>query len=1050
MTVDSHMPSFFSQILRIIFSSFFFLSGLLLFQANTLSQGQHLNFQRITVEDGLSQGSITTILQDRKGFIWIGTHDGLNRFDGVECKVYRHNPNDSATLSSSWITCLYEDSSGILWVGTNNGLNRFNPSKETFRSFVSQSSTSSNESNRSTVRSIHEINIHDTLMLMVGMDGATLFDPRTETFSKFGELLSKYLQKSVIHSLSKDSGGYLWVASDNSLFRFAPNDTSVIQVHMFEETLVSKNYALLLPDQQDDPVLIGSQQGLYQYYPEHKNFVLIDTMVVKVLLRDRSKNIWIGTDRGIALLSDSTRNPLQISFFQSDPSSITSLSNNFVTAIMEDAAGSIWVGTLNGLNRLDKYSSGFILLRHIPGNSNTIGSNFVLPILEDSKGNIWFGTLGSGISILKQGTTAGHQFTHLQHSTEALNSLSSKIIRSLLEDREGNIWIGGDGRLDLYNPVSARFQRHHLVPPTDTYWTNSMIEARDGSIWAVTNQLIKIIKINSSRTAEIRNTAVRQVFTDLTLGIQLLKYKNTIDSGALLNTVFEDREGIIWIGTDRGLMKFDPHSEMYTGSYNNHRNDPSSLSNNDVWCITEDTADTSDILWVGTSQGLNRFDRRSGRAVAYLEQEGFPNSCVYGILIDEKKRLWLSTNRGITCFDDKLERGKKFKNFDASDGLQGNEFNRQAYYKLRNGHFVFGGTQGVTMFNPMSIQSNPYIPPVILTGFTRMGSRVMFDRAISDVSVINLNYDDAVVTFEFVALNFTKGQKNKYAYMMEGLEQGWIDNGSRRFVSYAGLKPGSYVFRVKASNNDGVWNESGLAIMINVYPPFWETWWFRLVIGMMFIGGLFWIVSIREKRRKEIERLRLRIARDLHDEIGGNLTGIAVAGSLLQKEFSQNDDRQRKAFEITKTAVDTSGLMRDLVWIINPENDTLEDLCFRMKDIGIAMLGNRKVVFQLPNDSPRHPINLEVKRNIFLIYKEILNNIAKHSSAQEVTISMKLTGRSLILHVSDDGVGFGDEPTSRGMGLQSMRARATSVGGVLLIKSEKEKGTQVDVTVPIT
>jgi signal transduction histidine kinase len=349
----------------------------------------------------------------------------------------------------------------------------------------------------------------------------------------------------------------------------------------------------------------------------------------------------------------------------------------------------------------------------------------------------------------------------------------------------------------------------------------------------------------------------------------------------------------------------------------------------------------------------------------------------------------------------------------------------------------------------MLIEANPYVPPVVLTAFSKMGTPVLFDRDISDVTSIDLEYDDAAISFGFVALNFTKSEKNLYLYMMEGLDRSWNSNGTGRFVNYSRLEPGSYVFRVKGSNNDGLWNAAGIAVSVNVRPPFWERWWFRMLGALTLAGAIVLLVTARDRRRRDLERLRLRIARDLHDEIGGNLTGIAVAGSLLRKSGPLSPDQDQKADDITKTAVQTTDLMRDLVWIINPQNDTFDDLYFRMKDAANSMLGGRRVTFHFPQDSARRQLKLDVKRSVYLIYKEMMNNIAKHSCATEVTVSFVMTAGSIVLTVADNGIGFDPSVGSQGMGLKNVAARAHSLSGTVRIESRPGSGTRIIVSAPI-
>jgi signal transduction histidine kinase len=443
-------------------------------------------------------------------------------------------------------------------------------------------------------------------------------------------------------------------------------------------------------------------------------------------------------------------------------------------------------------------------------------------------------------------------------------------------------------------------------------------------------------------------------------------------------------------------------------------------------------------------------DRATGRCVRYLEREGFPSSWVYGILQDDEGRLWLSTNAGLVLFDDRQAAGDRFVHFDHRDGLAGDEFNRRSHVRRRNGEMLFGGPNGVTRFFPEAIRGSRRHAPVVLKAFHSLGKRVHFDRDIADVTLIELSPYQNAFSFQYTALSFWGASRQEYQYMLEGLDNDWIRAGVERSVQYAYVPPGEYVFRVRGANGDGARRDPGVAVRLVIHPPFWTRWWF-IALSALAVGlAAAAIVRARVRRMRDMELLRTRIARDLHDEIGSNLSSIAMRSEMLQRQ-SALDDRERKTLNgISSVALTTLNDMKDIVWLIRPGNDALDDLFLRMKDTAASLLEGREYRLTFPAEPVDRRIGLEWKQNVYLLYKEALTNIARHSGATSADIEARVEANRLMLRIRDDGAGFDPAGSSAGNGLRNMRERAGLIGASLDIQTRPGEGTTVSLAARIT
>jgi hypothetical protein len=422
--------------------------------------------------------------------------------------------------------------------------------------------------------------------------------------------------------------------------------------------------------------------------------------------------------------------------------------------------------------------------------------------------------------------------------------------------------------------------------------------------------------------------------------------------GGFVWALYQDTQGCIWVCTSGGLNKID-RQEGLISHYTCEPSNPLSLSAYSVRSIHEDGEGT---LWVGTAAGLNKFDRSTGTFIQFSVRDGLESDHLGAILNDDHGSLWMSTTRGISKFD---PRTGVFRNYDEDDGVTTHPWYAQPGYRTRNGEMYFGGTNGFVRFHPDSIADNPYVPPIVITKFLKFDNLATLDTAITEKKVIELSYDEDFFAFEFASLNYTNSAKNQYTYKLNGFDKNWVQSGTRRYASYTHLDPGTYVFTVKGSNNDGKWNEAGTSIAVFIRPPYWQTWWFRALVAVVTILLFVLAYNYRVARLLEIERLRVRISTDLHDEIGSNLSAIALQSDLVRSDVSKGDQGFDRLTEISRSARQMANDLRDIVWTINPGLDRLSDIVDRMRSIAPTMLGGISYTFQGQTETSTDKLEME-------------------------------------------------------------------------------------------
>ncbi len=846
-----------------------------------------MRFERVSIEDGLSQSFVTSLVQDATGFLWLGTQSGLNRYDGYRFEIYRHDPSDPASVAHDWISVLAEDPSGDLWVGTEGGgLSRWRRATDSFQHYRHDPDDASSlsghrvidlawagapearkrqhrapEARKRPYRAPEEGGRRASGALWIATFDAGLnrLDPASGSIERFRHDPSDAasLSDDQLAAVYVDRGGTLWVGTWGGLDSFEP-ETGTFRHHRHDP---------------EDPLSLSDDR-------------------VRVVVEDARGRLWIGTRHGLNRLAADGES---FERFLHEPSKPSSLSHDSVRCLFEDSDGRLWVGTDGGLNLWREEAAGFAAYLADADDPESLSSDAIAQIAEDRSGVLWIGTLGGGVGKWNPSTWS---FPHYRAAGGASNN-----VFAISEDPDGGLWIGTVGSgLERIDRDTGRRERHGAGPGgLGDDRVTALLHDREGTLWIGTvgagvsrfdrrSGMFESHRHDPQRPGSLSNDAVTVLYEDrrdrLWVGTWIgglnrylgdgtfRRYRHDHEEPRSLGSdrVFslaEDSAGRLWVATDgAGLNLWREEREDFLRLVHDP-DDPTGLSDSQLAALHADAADR---LWIGTkSGGLDRlvsFEESSGRAVFenYSAADGLAAGSVWGILSDESGHLWLSTNGGLSRLDPE---SRTFRNFDTSHGLQSNEFNQGAYYRSASGEMFFGGVDGFNAFFPDRIRTNTAVPPVVLTGLTRFNDPLTFGRPLFDVTEVGLSYKDHFLAFEFAALDFTAPEKNHYRYRLEGFDEGWVDLGTERRVTFASLEPGDYTLRVQGANNDGVWNEEGLALALSVAPPFWQRWWFRS-LTMLFSASVFvaaYRVRTRAIRNRNIllERQVKERTRDLED-----------------------------------------------------------------------------------------------------------------------------------------------------------------------------------------
>lgn len=803
----------------------------------TFAPGASLRFEHLTIDDGLTQNAGLAMLQDSAGYLWVGSQDGLNRYDGYDITQFKHDPDNPASLGFNSIASLYEDADGILWVGTwGGGLNRFDAKTSAFTRY---------EPNPDDPNSI--INPIVTAIaedgrggLWVGTQGGLeRFNPTTEKFTHVNALPISVIQPAGDGTLWLGTGAFS--VTGTGLYRFDPAANKSELMGTQGECFQSPNVSDILTDPQGSLwISYGGYGvtggGLDRYDPASGKCVhfdddqtpdnqITDNNLTDLLL-DREGALWATSwSGGVWRLPD--LNAENFTVIHHDSADPESLSNDNTFSILQDRSGVIWIGTLSaGINKLNPQTLQFRTYRNKASDPESLASNHVGVFAETPNGVVWVGTWENGLGRFDPATG---KFANFRNDPEDPQSLSSDLVMSLFADADNTLWVGTlGGGLNHLDPRTGKFTRYQ----NDAASPASLLE----------NQITDILRDPDGRLWVANFAGLSRLDPDAE---GFVNYPMSAPPVSL--KVIGDE---LWIGTWGGgvsrLRLTAPNLDPAQAAFSTLTHDPAnpnSLSENSAW----DFAQTDDrVVWIGTQGGLNRYDPKTGNFKAYREKDGLRNSTILTVNVDKQGFLWLTTNNGLAKFDPQTE---TFRIYDKSDGLQGNEFNSNAaMFSERTGEMYVGGVSGFSVFDPLDLQDNAVPPNVVISDFSIFNVPQNFDPN----EPIRLKHDQNFISFEFAALDFQAPHKNQYAYKLEGFDKDWTLAGARNYASYTNLPGGEYTFRVKAANSDGAWNEEGAALDVTVIPPFWQTLPFQTGVAfgliLLLAAGFNWRVrAVREQ-----------------------------------------------------------------------------------------------------------------------------------------------------------------------------------------------------------
>jgi signal transduction histidine kinase/ligand-binding sensor domain-containing protein/DNA-binding response OmpR family regulator len=1057
------------------------------------SQAPNLKFKRISIEQGLSNSTIECIYQDKRGFIWIGTRDGLNRYDGYQMVVYRFDAKDSSSISDNFIRYIYEDHNQVLWVGTINGLNRFDAAKNKFTRYKHNSNNPSSLSHN-LVSCIYEDGRGNLWVSTFG-GGINLFKPSDNSFVHFNHQVDKprSLNDDLVNYIYEDILGNLWVATESGLSLFNKEAGSFRSYTIGYAATDSNNAIKIIKEDRQGNLLLGTgNNGLVIYNDKEKTFLQfrhaekepasLASNLVRSLLVDKKGNIWLGSVNGGLDLFHAAMGTFY--HYQNEPDNMYSMSQRTASALFEDNQGNLWVGThRGGLNLYSPNTEKFTLYRQEP-DENSLSYNDVKAFCEDSHGNIWIGTDGGGLNLFDRAKNSFRQYKYDPYNP---NSLGSNEVLNVMEDSEGNIWAGTfGGGLNLLNKNGTTFTRY-LNNPDDkstisSNYIQKIFEDRDQNLWVAT--YYGGLNLFDRKTKKFSRVAGSP---DGRSGL----------TGRNIVSIDQDKDGNLWMGTDDGgLNCYHADTKQFSHYFTNEEKMP------DLRVLFFDSKGR---LWVGQN-GLYLFNSITKTFSLYTDKAGLSREFIKGIAEDDQGNFWIATSNGITRFHPDVQ---TFKKYNTADGLQGLEFEANAYLKTRDGEFFFGGVNGFNNFYPENIRTNTFVPPVYITDFEIFNKKMLIDdkdspldKDISLTNKIKLSYKQSTFSFEFAALNYTALENNQYAYKLEPWDDDWVYAGNERKSSYTNLSPGKYTFRVKASNNDGVWNEAGPAVTIIIAPPFWATWWFRLLVIAIIVTGivLFYrfkrrleLRKLEEQKREEMHQVQLQFFTNISHEFRTPLSLILGPVEKLQKENPQSPNNHFYK-TIYRNAHRLMNLINELMDFRKSEAGVLKlhvmpgsvapFLNEIYEEFGeLAIQRNMKYQVKTPETNREVWFDRQVLEKIAInlisnsfkytadsgtVTVEVLDTLEgfKPSFSNELVLENEYTGKEYIyLRVADNGIGISKDSIAHlferyykiteshlgsGIGLAFVKSLTLLHKGHIYVYSERHKGTEIIIGIPVS
>ncbi|MFH4967450.1 two-component regulator propeller domain-containing protein [Gaetbulibacter sp. M240] len=875
--------------------------GLILFLLSSLNiKGQEkIEFDHLTVENGLSHNGVRSIAQDSMGFMWFGTRDGLNRYDTQEFKIYKNVYNDSTSISSGIdVYALFCDSNGHIWAGTSGGLNKYLPKSNSFKRYVHDENDEQSISNNE----VKVISEDKSGTLWVGTEYGLNKLTKAGKFERFFKktFINEGLNGNLIQAIYPDKKGNIWVGTNEGITRMyeSGENYQFQNFHLNPEkgnSMASIDITSITEDDKGN-LWVGTHDGgfsrlnletgqIENFLKQPGNENTVVSNVIRKILFDGENKLWITTLKGLSVYNLETG---KFQNYQYDPNSEKSLSHNSVRDIFKDKSGSIWLATFFGGISVYHPNDTPFKVYQFDNSKNSISGNIVSQIAEDKKHNLWIGTEGEGLNYYDR--SSGY-FKVYKNNASDPTSINYNLIKAISIDQKGLVWVGShEGGLEYFDSDKNEFINYKPNPnnPNDLFSKNiyNLFHDSQGRFWVGTfNSGLYLYdeRKKSFKSLRLMNDGLK------------LDVNN-------VNQIYEDSKKNIWISTKKGLYvlkKGSAHFSVFDIDFGVERNQ---------YEINFVQEDTNSNLWIGTQNiGLIKFS--NGQQVArFTEKDGLPSSNVLGMIEDEKGNLWISTNNGLSKYN-----GNKFKKYTVEDGLPGNVFNNNASFIDSRGELFFGTYNGLVSFFPDDILENQFKPKLVFTNLKLFNDRIRIDdsssllnKSITYKNELTFSHDQNIFTLEFALLNFKKSIKNSYAYKLDGYDKEWtvVDKPS---ATFSNLPSGTYTLLVKAANNDGIGNEKPIQLQINVRPPFWATWWayllyFIFISSLLFIVTRYFLIKSRLKREHEVNQMKLDFFTEISHEIRTPLTLISgPLENLVNYDFGS--DFMSKQFETMKNNV---------------------------------------------------------------------------------------------------------------------------------------------------
>jgi len=1061
--------------------SFFCFAGIV----HLYAQNQYSRFDHLRMDNGMSSDRIWCILRDSKDFLWISSDVGLDKYDSYKVKKYRHAENIPGSISSNFILCIYEDRQKRLWYGTLNGLNLYDPAKDNFKVF------NNNPGDKSSINSNHVNSIleDNNGILWIITDGNCLnkWVPETQTFIRY-EYESKQddLYPRPSRMIENDSKGNIWTVSlGRGIYRFEAGSGKFTKFDDPSIDFGSNCHKSLYVDNQDKIWITTDGNGFFSYDPMTNKFEQFGSegdgkgtngkIIIDVMPEDADHLLLAVDQGGINRFNKVTK---RFEYIMYNETNDYGLSNNGIWCFHKDREEILWIGTSGGgINYINIKKNKFKTFKHNGSNQNSLSFNITGCLFEDDKGLIWIGTDGGGVDVYNPKTD---NFTKFKHIPTNPNSISGNVIRTIAEDKDNDMWIGTwDAGLNRYDRKTGRFFRY--LPEKDN---PSSISGR--TIW----NLI----VDKNDIVWLANYTVGIDLLDKRKGVIKRFRSNPEDTNAISSNqgylFYEDYEKNMWICTQNGLNLYDSKNNAFKVFY---------FPEKEIRSFCRDNLGN---LWVGTNSKGVFYCKPNGNIIKnYTVGSGLPSDIIQAIIEDNSGFIWFSTTTGISRFNPKTQ---KFRNYTEEDGLQGNQFFQQSFLKTRSGEIYFGGYNGFNSFYPDSLKDNDFIPPVYITDFQIFNKEVpvgvdgsQFQTTISETKEVKLNWRQSVFSFSFAAINYTNSGKNQYAYKLEGLEKDWnYTDASRRYVTYTNLNPGKYTFRVKASNNDAVWNEKGTSVKIIILPPWWKTWWFSIIVLSTLIILVISIIRSRFRNLKnqkvllensvslktaELNELNASkdkffsiIAHDLKNPFN-NIIGFS---EILKEEINSGDLVKGNEYTemINSSATQTYRLLENLLeWansqtgkiVFNPSPVNLSEILKEEFEVLNNMAIRKKIV--LKSFVPENLMIMADSNMVKTVLRNLISNAIKFTYKNgSVEVNAITDSKNAEISVSDNGTGMTKETTAKlfridanlstqgtenekgtGLGLILCKEFVEKNGGKIWVESESGKGSTFKFILPL-